>query len=47
MTSDGGHTFTKLPLKQSAPMTGIVESREGHLAFTGPRGVAVTETTSP
>jgi photosystem II stability/assembly factor-like uncharacterized protein len=47
MTSDGGRTFTKVPLKQGAPMTGIVEAGEGRLAFAGPRGVAVTETTSP
>ena len=47
MTDDGGRTFTKLPLKQAAPMTGIVEAGEGRLALAGPRGVAVTETTSP
>jgi photosystem II stability/assembly factor-like uncharacterized protein len=47
MTEDGGRTFTKVPLKQPAPMTGLAEAGEGRLAFTGPRGVAVTETTSP
>ena len=47
VTEDGGRTFAKVPLKQAAPMTGLAEAGEGRLAFTGPRGVAVTETTSP
>jgi photosystem II stability/assembly factor-like uncharacterized protein len=47
ITEDGGRTFTKVPLKQSAPMAGLAEAGEGRLAFAGPRGVAVTETTSP
>jgi len=28
-------------------MAGLAEAGEGRLAFAGPRGVAVTETTSP
>jgi len=47
ITEDGGRRFTKVPLKQSAPMAGLAEAGEGRLAFAGPRGVAVTETTSP
>ena len=47
ITEDGGRTFTRVPLKQPVPMTGLAEAGEGRLALVGPRGVAVTETTSP
>ena len=47
MTDDGGRTFTKVPLKQAVPLTGLAEAGEGRLALVGPRGVATSETTSP
>jgi photosystem II stability/assembly factor-like uncharacterized protein len=45
-STDGGRTFTGLALKQPAPLTGLVEVGDGRLAVTGPRGVAVTETSA-
>ncbi len=43
-TEDGGRSFHPIALKQPLPLTGLAEANQGHLAMTGPRGVAVTET---
>ena len=45
-TEDGGRTFRSLALKQPMPLTGLTDAGESRLALTGPRGVAVTETTA-
>jgi photosystem II stability/assembly factor-like uncharacterized protein len=42
-STDGGRTFAKVTLKQSMPITGLVDIGEGRIALVGPRGVAVTE----
>ena len=45
-TEDGGRTFRPLVLKQPMPLTGLTDAGENRFAVTGPRGVAVTETTA-
>ena len=45
-SDDGARTFAPLALKQPMPLTGLVEAGEQRLALTGPRGVAVTQTSS-
>jgi photosystem II stability/assembly factor-like uncharacterized protein len=42
VSTDGGHSFSKVQLKDPMPLTGIADAGEGRLAQVGPRGVAVT-----
>jgi len=45
-STDGGRTFTKLTLKQSVPVTGLVDIGEARLVLVGPRGATVAEIAS-
>jgi photosystem II stability/assembly factor-like uncharacterized protein len=45
-STDGGRTFTKVTLKQSVPVTGLVEIGEARLVLVGPRGATVAEIAS-
>ena len=45
-STDGGRTFTKLTLKQSVPVTSLVEIGEARLVLVGPRGATVAEIAS-
>jgi len=42
-STDGGRTFTKVTLKQSVPVTGLVEIGDARLVLVGSRGAAVAE----
>jgi photosystem II stability/assembly factor-like uncharacterized protein len=42
VSDDAGRIFTKLPLANAMPLTGIADAGDGRLALVGPRGVAVT-----
>jgi photosystem II stability/assembly factor-like uncharacterized protein len=45
-STDGGRTFTKVTLKQSVPVTGLVDIGEARLVLVGPRGATVAEIAS-
>lgn len=45
-STDGGRTFTKMTLKQSVPVTGLLEVSEARLVLVGPRGATVAEVAS-
>jgi photosystem II stability/assembly factor-like uncharacterized protein len=46
-TDDGGRTFTKVPLPQTLPVTGLADAGDGRVALSGPRGVSITQIARP
>lgn len=47
ISSDGGQTFTRLPMQRTVPLTTIADAGAGRLAVTGPFGVAVVAPDAP
>jgi photosystem II stability/assembly factor-like uncharacterized protein len=45
-TEDGGRTFTKVTMKQPMPLAGFADAGSGRLAIVGPRGVAISDSTT-
>jgi photosystem II stability/assembly factor-like uncharacterized protein len=41
-STDGGHTFQKLMVRQTMPLTSLVDVAPAGLALAGPRGVVVS-----
>jgi len=46
-STDGGHSFRPVRLKQSMPIAGFAVARDGRFVLAGPRGVAVSDIATP